>query len=143
MKLYRLGNWFFRLGIPLLPMVCDALIRILHNSAVYSQTKIGKNTVFGYGGISVVIHKNAVIGKNCVIGPNLTIGGKSKSTRVPTIGSGTYLGSGSKILGDILIGQNCVVGANAVVLNDVPDNSVVVGIPAKIIRSNINPKDFY
>lgn len=143
MKLYWFGNWCFRKGVPVLPTICNALIRLIHNSAVYCQTPIGKGTVFGYGGISLVVHKNAVIGERCILGPNITIGGRSKSADVPQIGSGTYLGAGSKILGDIEIGENCVVGANAVVLHSVPANSVVAGIPAKIIHSDVDPKDFY
>lgn len=143
MKLYRLGNFFYRKRIPFLPIVCNALIRLVHNSVVYSQTEIGTGTVFGYGGVSVVIHKNAAIGEFCTIGPNVTIGGRSKLPAVPRIGSNTYLGAGCKILGDIDIGENCVIGANAVVLKSIPPNSVVAGIPAKIIRSNVDPKDYY
>jgi serine O-acetyltransferase len=53
------------------------------------------------------------------------------------IGAGAYIGTGARILGPVCIGQNSVIGANAVVLQDVPANSVAVGIPARIIRENI------
>lgn len=143
MWLYRIGHFFHKNKIPLLPLVCNGLIRLIHNCAVYSQSEIGQGTVFGYGGIAVVIHKRCVIGKQCVIGSNVTIGGRSRSQYVPVIGDGVYIATGAKILGDIRIGDGAVIGANAVVLSDVPAYSVVAGIPAKVIKTGINPKDFY
>ena len=142
MILYLLGNKFHKWRLPLLPKICDVLIRLIHNCAIYSETQIGEGTIFGYGGIAVVIHKRAVIGKNCIIGSNVTIGGRSRSIDVPVIGDDVYIATGAKILGAISIGDNCVVGANAVVINDVPANCVVAGIPAKIIKTDINTSDF-
>lgn len=142
MILYLLGNKFHKWRVPLLPKICDILIRLIHNCAVYSETQIGEGTIFGYGGIAVVIHKRTVIGKNCVIGSNVTIGGRSRSIDVPVIGDGVYIATGAKILGAISIGDNSVIGANAVVINDVPANCVVAGIPAKIIKTGINISDF-
>ena len=143
MKLYHIGNYLHRHKIPLLPKVFNILIRLIHNSAIFSETSIGTNTVFAYGGIGVVIHKRSTIGKNCVIGSNVTIGGKSTSINVPVIGDNCFIATGAKILGEITIGNNCVIGANCVVVKNVPDNSVVAGIPGKIIKSDIDPKDYY
>lgn len=140
--LYRIGNWLFNAKIPVLPKIVDFLIRLVHNSAVYSETKIGKGTEFGYGGIAVVIHKRAIIGSNCLIGSSVSIGGKSKSRDVPVIGNDVYLATGSKILGPIKIGNNCVIGANSVVISSIPDNCMAVGIPAKIIKTNIISNDY-
>tara|TARA_R110001592_G_scaffold148193_1_gene372971 strand:- start:2835 stop:3266 length:432 start_codon:yes stop_codon:yes gene_type:complete len=142
MFLYRLGNKLHNNRIPFLPKVINGLIRLIHNCAIYSETQIGEGTIFGYGGIAVVIHKRTVIGKNCIIGSNVTIGGRSRSIEVPVIGDDVYIATGAKILGAIYIGDNCVVGANAVVIKDVPANSVVAGIPAKIIKTDINISDF-
>lgn len=143
MIVYKVGNFFYNYGFPLIPSLCNFFIRLIHNSAVHSQTSIGKGTVFGYGGIAIVIHKRAVIGRNCVIGSCVTIGGKSKSHAVPVIGDNVYIATGAKILGDVKVGNNCVIGANAVVVTSIPDNCLVVGVPAKIIRENINPRDYY
>jgi serine O-acetyltransferase len=142
MKLYRLGNFAYRKSIPVLPIICDLLIRLIHNCAIYSQTKIGAKTIFGYGGIGVVIHKRVVIGRNCNIGSNVTIGGKSGSANVPTIGNDVFIATGAKILGDLKVGDNSVIGANAVVVKDVPANCVVAGIPAKVIKTDIHMSDF-
>ena len=143
MKLYKIGNCLYRLKFPLLPKFINVLIRLTKNSAVFCETKIGKGTIFAYGGIALVIHRRAVIGENCIIGSCVTIGGKSKSIDVPIIGDNCFIASGAKILGDIRIGDNCVIGANAVVVKDVPDNCLVAGIPAKVLKTNINPKDYY
>jgi serine O-acetyltransferase len=143
MFLHRLGHFFYKNKIPLVPKIMNTLIRLVHNCAIYSETTIGQGTKFGYGGISVVVHKRAVIGDFCVIGTNVTIGGRSKSKGVPIIGSNVYIATGAKILGDISIGSNSVIGANAVVICDVPDNCVVAGVPAKIIKTGVDSKDFY
>lgn len=142
MLLYRIGNYFYRKKIPLLPRFFNILIRIVHNCAVFSETDIGEGTKFGYGGIGVVIHKRAIIGRNCSIGTNVTIGGRSKHKEVPVIGNNVYLATGSKILGPVHVGDGAVIGANAVVLSDIPANSIAVGVPAKVIKNNINAEDY-
>ncbi len=91
----------------------------------------------------MVIHSRAVIGKNCIIGANVTIGGKSRWYEVPVIGDTVDIATGAKILGPIRIGNNVTIGANAVVVKDVPDNCIVAGIPAKIIKTNVNPEEMY
>jgi serine O-acetyltransferase len=132
--LYRIGNRAYRNHIPLIPVICKFLIRLLFNSSVDCKTVMGKNVHFAYKGIAVVVHKRAVIGDNVVIGSCVTIGGKSKSKNPPRIGNNVYIATGAKVLGDITIGSNVVIGANAVVVKDVPDNSVVGGIPAVFIK---------
>lgn len=72
------------------------------------------------------------MGKNCVIRQGVTIGTKNEDHDVPIIGNNVEFGAGCKVLGKIKIGNNVIIGANAVVLCDVPDNSIAVGIPAKI-----------
>lgn len=143
MYLYRVGNYLYRKKVPVIPKLINFLIRLLHNCAVYSETSIGVGTTFGYGGIAVVIHKRSVIGKNCMIGSNVTIGGRSKSIDVPVIGDHVYIATGAKILGAVKIGDNAVIGANAVVITDVPANCIAAGVPARIIKENIDPKDYF
>ncbi len=86
----------------------------------------------------MVVHARAVIGKNCMIGQCVTIGGKSGQYEVPVIGDNVEINAGARVLGPIHIGDNVIIGANAVVVKDVPSNCVVAGVPAKIIKSNIN-----
>lgn len=135
--IYRFGNWFSKKNVPIIPKLCKLIIRIFFNSAVDPETEIGKNCVFAYGGIGVVVHKRTKIGNNVIIGQNVTIGGKSKIYDVPIIGDNVYIGPGVRILGNIHIGNEVIIGANCVVITDVPANSIVAGIPGKIIKNNI------
>lgn len=133
-KLYRIAKKLHRCKIPIIPKIIKFIIFILYNSILPYECEIGTNTILGYGGIAVVIHKDAVIGKECVISQCVTIGGKQNSNGAPRIGDNVHIGAGAKILGNISIGNNVLIGANAVVLTDIPDNSVVAGVPAKIIK---------
>jgi len=79
---------------------------------------------------------------DCHIDQNVTIGGTSKKVEVPILGNHVYVGAGAKILGPIKIGDNVVIGANAVVVKDIPDGSLVVGIRAKVIKTNILKSEY-
>ena len=105
-------------------------------------TKFGKNVNLGYGGFGIAIHERVVIGNNVEIGTCATIGGTNRKWGVPIIGDNTIISTGAKILGPIKIGMNCVIGANAVVLDNIPDRCVAVGVPAKVIKTNINISDY-
>jgi len=143
MKMYRAGNYFYNRNIPFIPKLVNGLIRLIYNCAIYSKTSIGQGTIFGYGGIAVVIYKRAVIGENCVIGTGVTIGGRSKAEGVPIIGNDVYIATGAKVLGSITVGDNVVIGANAVVIEDVPSNCIVAGVPARIIKSDIIAANYF
>jgi serine O-acetyltransferase len=131
---YSIAHTLYKWNIPVLPKLFKLLCFLLYNSSIPYQCEIGKGSIFGYGGIGVVVHKRTIIGKNCMIGTNITIGGRSGFQDVPKIGDNVYIATGAKILGPIVVGNNVTIGANAVVIKDVPDNAVVAGIPAKIIK---------
>lgn len=138
MALYRIANTLYRIHIPILPKFFYRMIYLINNCHIHYKTLIGKGTVLAYGGIGVVIHKDAVIGENCVIESNVTIGGRNNNPNVPVIGNNVFIGTGARILGNVHIGSNSIVGANAVVLHDVPDNCSVAGIPARILHTHID-----
>ena len=114
----------------------------MYNSFIPYTCEIGKGTKFGYKGMGVVVHSRAKIGENCLISQQVTIGGRSKIPEVPVIGNNVFIGCGAKVLGDVVIGDDCVIGANAVVIHSVEPKSVVAGVPAKVIKSNINIEDY-
>lgn len=121
--------------IPFIPKLVTLLIFLIYNSKVPYQARIGKGTKLGYGGIGVVIHSESVIGRNCSVGQQVTIGGgNSRYPGVPVIGDNVHMHKGAIIYGGITVGVNAEIGANAVVNKPVPDNAVVAGVPAKIIR---------
>lgn len=137
-KLYRIAHNLYKSKIPFLPKVIYRMIYLLNNCHVHYSTEIGKGTVLAYGGVGVVIHKNAVIGEKCVIESNVTIGGRNNNPNVPIIGNNVFIGTGARILGNVHIGDNSIIGANAVVIYDVPECCSVAGVPAKILHANID-----
>ena len=137
-----MAYWCSNHRIPLLPKIFFYLQFFLFNSIVHPQTKIGKGSKFAYGGMGVVIHKDAVIGNNVIIGQGITIGGKSKKNKIPIIGNNVYLGAGCRILGDVIIGDNVIIGPNSVVVKNIPSSCIAVGIPATIIKEGIKVEDF-
>jgi serine O-acetyltransferase len=131
---YRLGRKLFLWRIPLLPKLIELIIFLLYNSKIPTSCEIGGGSFFSYGGIGVVLHARCKIGENVDIGTNVTIGGKSGNFEVPIIGNNVYIATGAKILGPIKVGNNVTIGANAVVINDVPDNAIMAGVPARLIK---------
>lgn len=137
--LYRFGHWLYCQKFIFASRVVRNIIYLIANSYIPPSAKIGKGTVLAYGGIGVVIHANTVIGDDCVIGQNVTIGAAEGYASVvpnacPQIGNNCYIAAGAKILGGIVIGDNCQIGAGAVVLKSAPANSVLVGMPARVIK---------
>ncbi|AXI10470.1 serine acetyltransferase [Oceanobacillus sp. 143] len=133
-KFYRIANFCYLKKIPIIPRFVKNLIFLLFNSVVPYTCKIGKESKFAYGGIGVVLHSKSIIGDRVIIGQGVTIGKKLERGQAPTIGDRVYIGTGSKILGDVKVGNNVIIGANSVVTKDVPNNVIVAGAPATIIR---------
>jgi serine O-acetyltransferase len=80
----------------------------------------------------IVIHPKAEIGPNCLIFQQVTIGTNNRKPIPPSLSGHVDVGAGAKILGPVTIGKHAKIGANAVVIDDVPQGSTAVGIPAKI-----------
>ena len=139
---YRMGYWcvqrkkgiftgLFLKGLT----IFQKIIEILTGISIPFTAKIGKGFYIGHFG-GIILGHESIIGEYCNISQGVTIGqaGRSGKQYSPRIGNRVYLAPGSKVFGNICIGDNVAVGANAVVLNDVPDNAVVGGIPAKILN---------
>ena len=101
---------------------------------IHPGASIGDNFFIDHGS-GVVIGETAIIGNNVTIYHGVTLGGTSldKIKRHPTVMDNVMIGAGAKILGNIIIGKNTKIGANAVVTKDIPNDSIVVGVPGKCI----------
>ncbi|MDP3090975.1 MAG: serine acetyltransferase [Nitrospira sp.] len=139
---HRAASYFSRRHVPLLPQLIDYMIRFIFACWLPHTSTLGQRVVIGYGGLGGVIHGDAVIGNDVHIDQCVSIGGNVTELGVPTIGNGVYIGAGAKILGPVVIGSHTVIGANAVVITDLPSNSVAVGVPARVIRHDIDPTSF-
>ena len=104
---------------------------------IHPGATIGRRLVIDHG-TGIVIGETAEIGDDVLIYQGVTLGGTGKDVgkRHPTIGNNVMISAGSKVLGPINIGDNSRVAAGAVVLKDVPPNSTVVGVPARVVRQN-------
>jgi len=140
--LYRIGRWLYLKRIPVLPKLIYYVIFLVYNSSIPMSATIGAGTRFGYGGMGVVLHADCVIGRDVLIAQQVTVGGRSRIPQVPVIEDNCYIGAGAKVLGPVRIGAGSVVGANAVVTKDVPPRSIVAGVPARLIRSDIDVRDY-
>lgn len=107
------------------------------NISISHHTVIGSGLYLGHV-MNIVVSDRARIGKNCNLSHGVTIGQVNRGARMgtPTIGDNVYIGPGAAVLGNIQVGNNVAIGANAVVTKDIPDNAVVVGVPARVISLN-------
>lgn len=136
--IYFLAYKLHQLHIPIIPEVINRVfVRLLFSCYIGLGASLGVNVRLGYGGLGVVIHKKVVIGNNVVIGAGVTLGGTPRKHGVPVIGDNCVVYNGAQVLGPVIIGSNSIVGANSVVLENVPDNCIVAGVPAKIIKRDI------
>ncbi len=133
--LHRLSHWFWQKGVPLLPWLISYFSRFLTGIEIHPAAKIGKGFFIDHG-MGVVIGETTEIGENVTLFQGVTLGGtgKQRGKRHPTIGHHVMIGAGAKVFGPITVGDHVKIGANAVVLESVPPNSTVVGIPGKVVK---------
>jgi len=127
---------FIRLSLTILFMPIYIFLSILLGINIPRSTIVGKGLRIHHFGC-IIINSYCVIGNYCIIRHGVTIGNKNQNDDCPVIGNNCDIGAGAKILGKIKIGNNVTIGANAVVLIDLPDNCIAVGVPAKVIKFKI------
>lgn len=133
---YRIGHWLTRYHIPFFPRAISQLARWITGIEIHPSAKIGTGFFIDHG-MGVVIGETAEVGDYVTLFQGVTLGGtgKERGKRHPTLGNHVVVGAGAKILGGIRIGDNVKIGANSVVLKSVPSNSTVIGVPARIIKT--------
>jgi serine O-acetyltransferase len=136
---YKPAHWFYERKRFIIARAISQLGRWITGIEIHPGAKIGEGLFIDHGS-GVVIGETSVIGRNVTIYHGVTLGGtgKDKGKRHPTINDNVVIGAGAKLLGPISIGMNSKIGANSVVLIDVPEDSTVVGIPGRIVKSKEN-----
>ena len=136
---HKIANFFAIAKFNLIARIISQFSRFLTGIEIHPKANIGKNLFIDHG-MGVVIGETSEIGDNVTIYHMATLGGISPSInsneqrnikRHPTLKDNVVIGSGAQILGPVTVGKNAKIGANAVVTKDVPENAVMVGIPAK------------
>ena len=139
---HRLAHFFCLAKFNLIARIISQTSRFLTGIEIHPGAKIGKNLFIDHG-MGVVIGETSKIGNNVTIYHAVTLGGISPSInsenqrnekRHPTIGDDVVIGSGAQIIGPVLVGNNARIAANAVVVNNVSENTTMVGVPAKAIK---------
>ena len=144
---HKIAHFFCVAKFDLIARIISQFSRFLTGIEIHPKAKVGKNLFIDHG-MGVVIGETSEIGDNVTIYHMVTLGGISPSIdsdeqrdvkRHPTLKNNVVVGSGAQILGPVTVGENAKIGANAVVTKNVPENAIMVGIPAKNI--GIAPTD--
>ena len=140
---HKIANFFSIAKFHLIARMISQISRFLTGIEIHPKAKIGKNLFIDHG-MGVVIGETSEIGNNVTIYHAVTLGGISPSIdserqrhekRHPTIGDDVVIGSGAQIIGPVKVGDGSRIAANAVVVKDVEENTTMVGVPAKVVKS--------
>lgn len=131
---HRVAHFLFKRRMFFLARVVSQISRFFTGIEIHPGAKIGRRFFIDHG-MGVVIGETCEIGNNVTVFQGVTLGGtgKEKGKRHPTIKDNALIATGAKVLGSITIGENSKIGAGSVVLQDVPPNSTVVGIPGRVV----------
>ena len=133
---YKISHYFYERKHLILARYISEKAKRKTGIEIHPGATIGKRLFIDHG-TGVVIGETAIVGNDVTLFHGVTLGGtgKEKGKRHPTIGNNVFIGSGAKVLGNIVVGNNVKIGANAVILKDVPSNVTIVGVPGKIVKT--------
>ena len=136
--LHRIAHKLRYWGIPVIPRMISYFSRILTGIEIHPGARIGRRFFIDHG-MGVVIGETTYIGNDVLIYQGVTLGGTGKEhgKRHPTLEDNVIVGAGAKVLGNLRIGKNSRIGAGSVVVDNVPDDCTVVGIPGRIVHQRI------
>jgi serine O-acetyltransferase len=132
---YRRHHWLYMHGLKGLALFLAKRTRKVYGADIFPSAQIGRRFTIDHGS-GIVIGSTSIIGDDCLIYQNVTLGmtGHHGGKRHPTLGDNVLVGAGAIILGNITVGSNARIGAGSVVVHDVPRDTTVVGVPAKVVR---------
>jgi len=134
---HSIAHFLYVCKIPIIPRLLNYIARFLTGIDIHPGAKIASGIMIDHG-MGIVIGETAEIGTGCLIYQGVTLGGTGKESgkRHPTLRENVVIGSGAKVLGNIVLENNVRVGAGSVVMRDVPANCTVVGIPGRVVKSD-------
>lgn len=141
-RLHRASHALYSHGLSPVAFLVAGVIRLAFGARIPPSVDIGHGTFFSSGGIGTVVHRGTIIGRDCIISSCVSIGSRGLHAGVPVIEDRCFIGAGARILGPVRVGAGSVVGANAVVIEDVPPRSVAAGVPARILRTDIDVEEY-
>ncbi len=144
---HRIAHWFYRKKLYTIARLISHCARFFTGIEIHPGARIGRRFFIDHG-MGVVIGETTEIGDDVLLYQGVTLGGtgKEKGKRHPTIEDHVVISADATILGPVRIGRNSRIGAGAVVINDVPPNSTVVGIPGKVVKKDgvkLHPLDLH
>lgn len=141
---YRFSSRWIRIPLGVIHIVLAKLAEIICGVEIGVSAKVGRRLIIEHSG-GIVIHGCAQLGDDCIVRQCVTIGNRRQDDPLgaPSIGDRVSIGAGAKLLGRIRIGNDAEIGANAVVLDNVPDGALAVGVPARIIMRDTKQNEPY
>ncbi|PKM85458.1 MAG: serine O-acetyltransferase [Firmicutes bacterium HGW-Firmicutes-11] len=132
---HKPAHWLYKHNFKLIARMISQCSRFFTGIEIHPGAVIGRRCMIDHG-MAVVIGETTEIGDDVTIYQAVTLGGTGKDTgkRHPTIGDNVVISTGAKVLGPFKVGSNSKIGAGSVVLEEIPENCTVVGIPGKIVK---------
>ncbi len=133
-QFHRVSRWLWNRRFRFLGRMTSQIGRFFTGIEIHPGAKIGSGFFIDHG-MGVVIGETAEVGDNVTLYHGVTLGGTSwkREKRHPTIGNNVIVGAGASVLGPITVGDNARIGSGSVVIEDVPPNTTVVGVPGKVV----------
>lgn len=133
----RLSQWLRKKGISYISIYLNHKLISKYGCYIGSNARIGIGVKFPHPN-GIVIGESTRIGQNCTIYQQVTFGGKNigdaQKNNYPEVGNNVIIYAGAKLIGNIIIGDNVIIGANSVVNKSFPSNSIIGGVPAKLLK---------
>ncbi len=133
---YRIFRWARTHHLPTQPFryLVERWVEITTGVSIPAEAEFGPGLRIHHFG-SIIVHPHVQAGAGCTLYHNVTLGTDGLSEKAPRLGNDVLVGAGAKVLGDVEIGDRCRIGANAVVTRSAPPDSVLVGVPARVVRT--------
>jgi serine O-acetyltransferase len=136
-RIHKTSRWLLDRRLRRLSRVLDTFIRLVYAARIPAIANIHPTTHFSHNGLAVVITKLSHVSAGCTIGTHVLLGSRWPMREGPYLEENVIVHAGARIIGPVRIGSGSVIGANAVVLTDIPPQSLAVGVPAVVKKTEI------